>query len=227
MYLFPSIDLLDGKVVRLYKGDYDRETTYETDALQQAQMYADAGATWMHLIDLDGARTGRIAHMKAIAEICEKTSLKIEVGGGVRSEGVIDSLLSAGVERVILGTAALEDWQWFEGLMGNPTYRGRLVLGLDARKGRVAVHGWEKQLDATANENGCWEIRVSDLRSTNGTFVYSRGKLPEGGHFQVVPLRSCQRVTEGFPATIFDGDLVALGRGEARMLYELQLPTAR
>ena len=152
MYLFPSIDLLDGKVVRLYKGDYDRETTYETDALQQAQLYADAGATWMHLIDLDGARTGRIAHMKAIAEICEKTSLKIEVGGGVRSEGVIDSLLSAGVERVILGTAALENWQWFEGLMGNPTYRGRLVLGLDARKGRVAVHGWEKQLDATANE---------------------------------------------------------------------------
>ncbi len=160
MHLFPAIDLRDGKVVRLTQGDYERQTTYELDPLAQAEAFARAGAGWLHVVDLEGARTGKLTHLEVIREICARTGLKVEVGGGVRTEGTIDMLLRAGVQRVILGTAALENWGWFESLMGNPTYRGRLVLGLDARQGRVAVSGWARQLDASPEEIAA---RVSDL----------------------------------------------------------------
>lgn len=150
MHLFPAIDLREGKVVRLMRGDYAQQTTYGTDPLEQAREFERAGASWLHVVDLDGARSGRMTHLDAIGRICGQTKLRVEVGGGVRTEGAVQKLLELGVERVVLGTAALENWPWFEALMGNPTYRGRLVLGLDARKGRLAVSGWEKVLDATA-----------------------------------------------------------------------------
>lgn len=147
MHLFPAIDLRGGRVVRLLRGDYDAQTTYGDDPLDQARQFADAGCTWLHVVDLDGARTGRMTHLPQIEAICRETSLEVEVGGGVRSEGVIDGLLRAGVERVVLGTAALRNFAWFESLMGNPTYRGRLVLGLDAKRGKLAVSGWEQTID--------------------------------------------------------------------------------
>lgn len=159
MFLFPAIDLRDGQVVRLRQGDYDQQTTYGNDPLEQARVFEQAGSTWLHVVDLDGARSGRMVHLEQIERICRQTRLKVEVGGGVRTVGAIDKLLAAGVERVILGTAALKNWEWFEGLMGNPTYRNRLVLGLDAREGRLAVSGWESQLEATALEIA---QRVSD-----------------------------------------------------------------
>jgi len=150
MHLFPAIDLRDGQVVRLTQGDYDRQTTYRDDPLAQAKAFADAGSTWLHLVDLDGARTGVMSHQGVIREICRDSGLRVEVGGGVRSSGAIDRLLDAGVERVVLGTAALSNWDWFEGLMSNPTYRDRIVLGLDARDGKLAVSGWEQTTDAAA-----------------------------------------------------------------------------
>jgi phosphoribosylformimino-5-aminoimidazole carboxamide ribotide isomerase len=150
MHLFPAIDLREGKVVRLTQGDYDRQTTYGDDPVEQARRFADAGATWLHLVDLDGARSGKMEHLRQIEQICRQTSLKVEVGGGVRSEAAISKLLSIGVFRVVLGTAALRNWTWFESLMGNPTYRGRLVLGLDAREGKLAVSGWEQTTQVEA-----------------------------------------------------------------------------
>lgn len=150
MNLFPAIDLLDGKAVRLLRGDYNQRTIYHEDPVAQAQAFADAGATWLHVVDLDGARTGRMTQIEVIERICRQTPLKVEVGGGVRSSGVIDRLLALGAQRVILGTAALENWSWFAGMMTNPTYRGRLVLGLDARQGMLAVKGWQQQTQTTA-----------------------------------------------------------------------------
>ena len=150
MFLFPSIDLRDGQVVRLARGDYDQQTTYSTDTLTQARSYADAGATWLHLVDLDGARTGVMKHMDVLADICRRTPLKMEVGGGVRTTETIKQLLDVGVERVILGTAALKHWTWFRGLMDEQAYRGRIVLGLDARAGQLAVSGWEVAVESTA-----------------------------------------------------------------------------
>jgi len=154
-FVFPAIDLRDGQVVRLSQGDYARETVYAADPSEQAEQFARAGASWLHVVDLDGARDGTIRHLEAIGAICRRVDpygMRVEVGGGVRSQATIDKLLERGVFRVILGTAALEQWEWFEKLMGNPTYRGRIVLGLDARKGRLAVSGWEKQTKASAVE---------------------------------------------------------------------------
>lgn len=150
MYLFPAIDLRNSQVVRLTQGDYDRQTTYDADPVEQAKRFKDAGATWLHIVDLDGARTGKLTHAPLIERVCKQTGLNVEVGGGVRSESVIDTLLNAGVKRVVVGTAALKNWSWFEALMGNPTYRGRLVLGLDAKHGKATTDGWEQTSDKTA-----------------------------------------------------------------------------
>lgn len=152
MELFPAIDLRGGQVVRLHQGDYDQQTTYHDDPVAQAQRFAAAGANWVHIVDLDGAREGRMSHLDVIRRVCEEVQINVEVGGGVRTEGVIDQLVSIGVKRIVLGTAALSNWSWFNGLMGNPSYRGKLVLGLDARGGKVAVSGWEQQLEQTPLE---------------------------------------------------------------------------
>ncbi len=152
MYLFPAIDLRGGQVVRLMKGDYDQQTTYGQDPLAQAKVFEDAGSTWLHVVDLDGAKSGEMIHLEQIRSICQNTKLKVEVGGGIRTTETIDQLLEAGVERVILGTAALQQWEWFEGLMDNPAYHHRVVLGLDARKGKLAVNGWLQTTETTALE---------------------------------------------------------------------------
>lgn len=149
-YLFPAIDLRGGKVVRLTQGDYDRQTTYGDSPLDQARVFEEAGSTWLHVVDLDGARSGEMVHLKQIAEVCANTQLKVEVGGGVRSERAIDQLLEAGVERVIVGTAALEKWDWFAELVQNESYENRIVLGLDAKDGKAAVAGWEQTTDTGA-----------------------------------------------------------------------------
>lgn len=148
--LFPSIDLRDGHVVRLTQGDYDRQTIYGDNPVSQARAFADAGATWVHIVDLDGARDGRLTHLSAIERVCRDGRLRVEASGGLRSEQAIDQLFSVGVERVCLGTAALANRQWFEQLVHDPVYTGRISLGLDARQGRLAVSGWTQQLKATA-----------------------------------------------------------------------------
>lgn len=168
MHLFPAIDLRGGQVVRLFKGDYDRQTTYHADPLAQARAFEEAGCSWLHLVDLDGARSGSMTHLPIIRDICKNTRLKVEVGGGVRSQETIDTLLAAGVERVILGTAALTNWAWFESLALNPTYAHKLVLGLDAREGKLAVSGWERQVSAAPVEIA---QRVSDWPL--GAIVYT------------------------------------------------------
>jgi len=152
MYLFPAIDLRGGRVVRLRQGDYGRQTVYDADPLDQARAFAEAGVSWLHLVDLDGARSGEPAHLEAIERICRDTPLSVEVGGGIRDDSTVQRLLDAGARRVVLGTAALADWPWFEQLAHRSELSGRIVLGLDARKGRLAVSGWEKELEMTAEE---------------------------------------------------------------------------
>ena len=152
MYLFPAIDLRNGQVVRLYQGDYDRQTTYGNDPVAQAQTFADAGATYLHVVDLDGARTGKMTHLPILEQICHTTGLTVEFGGGVRDDQTIGQLISAGVKRIVLGTAALQNWPWFDELAHNPVLANKLVLGLDARKGKVAVAGWEETTETTALE---------------------------------------------------------------------------
>jgi phosphoribosylformimino-5-aminoimidazole carboxamide ribotide isomerase len=143
MLIVPSIDLRGGKVVRLLQGDYAQQTTYDVDPRQVAHDYLAAGASWMHIVDLDGAKLGRPVQMETIRWLLAATSgLQVQVGGGVRTTQDVQSLLDAGAARVVVGTAALENWDWFSKLVADKRYVGKLVLAIDARDGVIATRGW-------------------------------------------------------------------------------------
>ena len=140
MYIIPAIDLRDEKCVRLIQGDYHRQINYEDDPVRQARKFSEAGAQWLHIIDLDGAKLGKPVNTDAISAIAALGLFKIEVGGGLRDEASIKQLFDIGVERVIVGTKAVSDFEWF-GQMAEK-FSGKVVLGLDARGSTVATHGW-------------------------------------------------------------------------------------
>jgi len=143
MYIIPAIDLRDGKCVRLIQGDYNRQITYEEDPVRQAQEFIQAGAKWLHIVDLDGARVGEPVNTDTISAIASLRQLRIEVGGGLRNEASIKRLLDVGAERVIIGTKAVSDFEWFSQMAEK--FRGKIVLGLDARGSKVATDGWTKE----------------------------------------------------------------------------------
>jgi phosphoribosylformimino-5-aminoimidazole carboxamide ribotide isomerase len=150
MVIVPSIDLRLGKVVRLQQGDYARQLNYDLDPIQTAQSFSAAGAKWMHIVDLDGAKAGQPVQTDLIAKIIAASEMMVQVGGGVREISHIERLIQAGAERVVIGTRAMEDWDWFNRLVHNPVYSGKIVLALDARGGDVAVQGWTKSAGRTA-----------------------------------------------------------------------------
>ena len=152
MKILPAIDLRGGKVVRLERGDYDLQTTYGDDPAAIAKVFADAGAEWIHIVDLDAAKSGRPANTGAIRAIRDAVDIRLELGGGMRDEQTIRLVLDAGVDRVIVGSAALRDLQWFEQLVAADDLAGRVVLGLDAREGMLAADGWTTQTERTALE---------------------------------------------------------------------------
>lgn len=150
MEILPAIDLREGKCVRLLQGDYAQQINYADDPVAVAKTFEQAGAKWVHVVDLDGAREGRLRNLPVIERMMKETSLKLEVGGGLREVDVIDSLIASGAARCVVGTKALEDWAWFDALVHRPSCAGRIALGLDARESRLAVHGWTKELRETA-----------------------------------------------------------------------------
>lgn len=143
MYIIPAIDLIGGNCVRLIQGDYHRQITYNDNPTAQAKDFIKAGAEWLHIIDLDGARIGKPVNTDSIASVAALGKLKIEVGGGIRDEEAIKQLLDIGVERVIIGTKAVSDFGWFSEMAEK--FSGKLVLGLDARGSKVATHGWTQE----------------------------------------------------------------------------------
>ena len=150
MDILPAIDLRDGKCVRLLQGDYDKQIDYADDPLAVVAQFEQAGARWLHVVDLDGAREGRLCNLPTIERIVSETSLRVEVGGGLRDTGSIESLIDAGAARCVVGTRALEAWGWFSSLVQRPKCRSRIALGLDAREGRLAVRGWTEETNETA-----------------------------------------------------------------------------
>ncbi len=140
MELYPAIDLRAGRCVRLYQGDFDRETVYGDDPVAQAQAFAAAGAVWLHVVDLDAARTGEPLNRPVIGAIAAAGPLRVQTGGGVRDDKAADDLLEAGVARVVVGTAALERPEWARQLAAR--LPGQVVLGLDVRGDEVAIRGW-------------------------------------------------------------------------------------
>jgi len=138
--IYPAIDLRDGRCVRLTQGDYDRETVYGDDPVAQARAFAAAGARWIHVVDLDAARTGVAHNRSLVAAVADAAGVPVQAGGGVRDDAAADALLDAGVRRVVVGTAALDDPAWVRRLAAR--HPGRVAVGLDARGRDVAVHGW-------------------------------------------------------------------------------------
>jgi phosphoribosylformimino-5-aminoimidazole carboxamide ribotide isomerase len=150
MKILPAIDIKDGKCVRLYQGDFDRLTAYDADPAQVAQRWQDAGASWLHVVDLDGALNGHPANFAVIRRIRREVSLHIECGGGMRTLAAMGRMLDMGIERIVLGTIAITN----PGLLQEAVQRWpeRIVVALDARDGRVAIAGWREtsQVQATA-----------------------------------------------------------------------------
>lgn len=140
MQLYPAIDLRGGRCVRLYQGDFAKETVYGDDPVAQAEAFAQAGTAWIHVVDLDAARTGEPVNRPVIAGIAAATSARIQTGGGVRDDSAVDALLAAGVARVVVGTAALERPEWSRQVAAR--YPGQVALGLDVRGEEVAIRGW-------------------------------------------------------------------------------------
>lgn len=166
MELIPAIDLLDGRVVRLTQGRYDDVTVYADDPVAEAARFVREGAARLHVVDLEGARSGTPAHRSVIERIVRETSISVQVGGGIRDRVTADAWLAAGVDRVVLGTAVIASPDWVRALAED---HGRhVVIALDARNGEVAIDGWTKssgvRVDDIAREVDGWGV---------GTILYT------------------------------------------------------
>ncbi len=150
MLIFPAIDLMGGEAVRLLRGDYAQKTVYSADPVSVARSFRDAGCTWVHLVDLDGARSGETPNFAAVRRIKAEAGLACEIGGGIRSMETVERYISAGLDRVILGTAAVTDPAFLEAAVA--AYGDRIAIGVDIRDGAVAIRGWTESsgLDAFA-----------------------------------------------------------------------------
>jgi phosphoribosylformimino-5-aminoimidazole carboxamide ribotide isomerase len=150
MEIWPAIDICHGKCVRLMQGDYGRETVFGDDPAAMARRWVDEGAEYLHLVDLDGARDAAVANRDAVAAIVAAVDVPCELGGGVRDEATIRSLLELGLTRLVIGTRALKEPDWFRQVCRQ--FPQRLVLGIDARNGRVATDGWLETSETPATE---------------------------------------------------------------------------
>ncbi len=148
--IYPAIDIKDGKCVRLLFGEMEKETVYNNNPLDQAMWFVDQGADWLHIVDLDGAVTGKNVNKKVIEKILHKlqNKVKIQVGGGIRNINDINFWINNSVNRVILGTLVLENPNFINQL--GKEYSKKIVIGADVRNGRIATHGWKKQTDIIA-----------------------------------------------------------------------------
>ncbi len=160
--LLPSIDLRSGQVVRLYQGDYAQQTTYPHDPAAVLASFAAAGAAHAHIVDLDGAKEGRPMQLDTIRALIAGSGLSIQVGGGVRSTADVEALLSAGAARVVVGTAAFENWDWFTQLAKRPDMVKKITLAIDAKAGVIATRGWtassgKRAIDVAQQVNG-WPL---------------------------------------------------------------------
>ncbi len=172
MQIFPAIDLRGGQVVRLYQGDYDQETVYAADPCAVARDFLAAGARYLHVVDLDGARDGTLANFETIAALVRQGGLYIEVGGGIRTEERIRRYLDLGVGRCILGTIAVKDFAFTERMAQK--YGDRIAVGVDARDGFVAVSGW-KELSEERGVDFCRRLRDAGVKTVIYTDISRDG----------------------------------------------------
>ena len=173
MLIIPAIDIKDGRCVRLFQGEMDKETVYFEKPMDAARHWVKEGASFIHIVDLNGAVEGRPVHIKEIEAICRETSLVVELGGGLRSVEAVQAALDLGVARVVIGTAAYDNAELLRALCER--FPGKIVVGIDARSGKVAVKGWKETTSMDAVElaqrceaDGASRIIYTDI-SRDGT----------------------------------------------------------
>lgn len=166
MILFPAVDIRGGRAVRLTQGDYEREQVYFDDPLAAARDWADQGATHLHVVDLDGARSGQRRNLDQLERIAAETSLPVQYGGGLRDMAALDAAVAAGAWRVVIGTAAFRDREFLEAAVAR--HKERIVVSADARTGRISAQGWTEATDLLATD------AVAELAAAGvETFVYT------------------------------------------------------
>ncbi len=184
MQLWPAIDLLGGMCVRLQQGDYHRETIFGEDPVAIAKQWCDQGAEYLHLVDLDGAKTGALVNEGVIRRIVASVGIPVQLGGGVRDVSSIERLLNLGLSRLVLGTAALKNQAWFAEMCDR--FPGKLVLGIDARNGMVATEGWLSTSTTPAVELAqSLENKTSNIAAIVYTDIARDGMLT-GPNFEAI-----------------------------------------
>ncbi len=197
MLIYPAIDLYEGKAVRLFKGDYAQMTVYSYDPPALAERFAGCGATHMHIVDLEGAKTGGTPNMKSILAIKERGGLFCQVGGGIRSMEVIDRYLRAGLDRVILGTAAVTESGFVERAVEK--YGEKIAVGIDIRDGFVAIRGWTEKSDWDAFDF-CRKMQRAGVKTLICTDISRDGAMRGTNHGLYDTLKPC-----------FDMNIIASG----------------
>jgi len=142
MIIYPAVDIREGRCVRLTQGEFNKETVYSDNPVEMALKWEKCGAQYLHVVDLDGARTGKAQNIAVVSEIAVKTGIPVQLGGGIRTIEMIETILSKGIERVILGTSAVKDPELVKRAV--KTFENNVVIGIDAKDGLVAIEGWEK-----------------------------------------------------------------------------------
>jgi phosphoribosylformimino-5-aminoimidazole carboxamide ribotide isomerase len=198
MILLPAIDILEGRAVRLLRGDFDARTVYDADPLEAARRWVDGGARALHVVDLDGARGGKPTNLGLVARIAEQVAVPLQVGGGLRTIEAVDAAVQAGAARVVLGTAAYSDLDFLDAAVAG--HREAVVVSIDARGGMLASSGWTEQTEIPADSvvdrmraRGVWRFVYSAIErdgvlggpdlegaqrialAVRGSFIYSGG----------------------------------------------------
>lgn len=150
MVIYPAIDIIGGKCVRLVQGSYSDVTVFSDSPVEMAGKWQGLGAKYLHVVDLDGAKSGKSENLSVIKEICSTLTIPVQVGGGIRSIEAIENMLSNGVSRVIVGTSAVQDENMLKAALSQ--YVGNIAIGIDAKDGMVAIHGWEQTSSLNAVE---------------------------------------------------------------------------
>jgi phosphoribosylformimino-5-aminoimidazole carboxamide ribotide isomerase len=185
MLVIPAIDIRDGKCVRLYQGDYHRMTVYSDHPAEMAVRWQAQGARYLHLVDLDGAARGRPANLDVVREVAKEVTIPIELGGGIRTLQAVEDALALGVRRVIVGTAAVEDRDF----VARAAYRWheRMAVGIDARDGLVATHGWQRTSAVRALDLAREMVELG-VRRFVYTDIHQDGTLTEPGYDSTLEL---------------------------------------
>ncbi len=174
MNIIPAIDLIGGKAVRLQKGDYNKVTVYSDTPVEVARSFRASGARFLHVVDLDGAKSGKADNYQTIKQIVDATDLSVEVGGGIRNMEVVDLYVKAGVDRIILGTAALTDPDFL--LEAVQTYGDRIAVGVDIKDGMVAIKGWT-EVSAMSCDDFCKKLEKIGVSTVICTDISKDGMM--------------------------------------------------